>query len=43
MLSDEELEWVNVYHKRVWDHLSPFISDKKTLKWLGKMTSAIGR
>ncbi len=43
LLTDEELDWVNEYHKRVWEELSPSISDKKTLKWLGKMTSAIGR
>lgn len=43
LLTDEELDWVNDYHKRVWEELSPSISDKKTLKWLGKMTSAIGR
>ena len=43
LLTDEELDWVNDYHKRVWEELSPSVSDKKTLKWLGKMTSAIGR
>ncbi|MBO7507972.1 MAG: M24 family metallopeptidase C-terminal domain-containing protein, partial [Paludibacteraceae bacterium] len=43
LLTDEELDWVNDYHKRVWEELSPSVSDKKTLKWLGKMTSVIGR
>ena len=43
LLTDEELNWVNEYHKRVWETLSPAIFDKKTLKWLGKMTSVIGR
>ncbi len=43
LLSDVELKWLNDYNERVWDNLSPFITSKKTLIWLSKMTSPIGR
>lgn len=43
MLSDEELDWVNRYHERVWNSLSPSIRSEKTLNWLSKMTSVMTR
>lgn len=43
LLSDIELKWLNDYNERVWEALSPSITSKKTLIWLSKMTSPIGR
>lgn len=43
MLSDEELDWLNTYHERVKNALSPLVISEKTLKWLAKMTSPMMR
>ena len=42
LLSDQELNWVNTYHKQVYDRLSPLLSDvEKT--WLADKTSPLCR
>ncbi len=40
MLSDEQAQWLNDYHARVYDALSPHLG-KDECKWLKKKTSAI--
>ena len=40
MLSKEEIEWLNEYHKRVYDVLSPHL-DEEERKWLLAETAAI--
>ncbi|MDA3846896.1 MAG: aminopeptidase P family protein [Vallitaleaceae bacterium] len=40
MLSSDELEWLNNYHKAVYDHLSPFLEEEE-IAWLGNMTKAL--
>ena len=33
MLDDEEIEWIDNYHKRVFESLSPFLTEDER-KWL---------
>ena len=41
MLSDEEIEWVNMYHQRVFKALSPKLKENTTvLDWLEENTAA---
>ena len=40
MLSDEELQWLNDYHRIVYDRLSPHLRDDERL-WLREATSEI--
>lgn len=42
LLTDEELEWLNGYHKIVYDKLSPLLSGKE-LEWLKKHTQPISK
>ena len=41
MLTDGEKDWLNTYHRDVWDKLSPHIDDKDVLAWLKNATQAI--
>lgn len=34
MLTDEEREWLDSYHKLVWDTLSPLLTDEADREWL---------
>ena len=34
MLTGEELEWLDSYHKLVWDTLSPLLTDEADREWL---------
>ena len=34
MLSDEEKDWVNTYHEKVWENLSSRIPEGSTKEWL---------
>ena len=34
MLSEEEIQWLNSYHARVFDAVSPLINDAAILEWL---------
>ncbi|KAA6226291.1 aminopeptidase P family protein [Campylobacter sp. LR286c] len=40
LLDDFEKNWLNAYHKKVYDGLSPFL-DEKTKKWLSVKTAKI--
>lgn len=40
MLSSEETEWVNNYHRKVWDALSPML-DESHREWLKEKTEPI--
>jgi Xaa-Pro aminopeptidase len=42
ILNDEEIKWVNEYHKRVYDTLSPLLSgEPDTVKWLEQACSPL--
>lgn len=41
LLTTEEIEWVNQYHKTVYEKLSPHIEDAAVLEWLKARTAAI--
>ncbi|OMH82112.1 putative Xaa-Pro aminopeptidase P [Zancudomyces culisetae] len=42
ILTQSEIEWINSYHKRVFDTLSPLLEDDKpALEWLKKNTGPI--
>jgi len=38
MMRPEETEWLNHYHKRVYDELSPLFEDEDDREWLGQQT-----
>lgn len=40
MLSAAEIGWLNRYHKKVWDKISPLV-DRSTREWLEGATSAL--
>ena len=40
LLNDEEVEWLNLYHKNVFDKLSTYLNDKEK-KWLKLVTEPI--
>ncbi|MBL4665817.1 MAG: aminopeptidase P family protein, partial [Sneathiella sp.] len=40
ILSEPEIQWLNVYHQQVWAKISPSL-DGDTLKWLKEATAAI--
>ena len=42
LMTDDELEWLNSYHRTVYEKLSPGLSGKE-LAWLKKHTEPIGR
>jgi Xaa-Pro aminopeptidase len=42
MLSDEELQWLNDYHRMVYERLSPQLDEDESL-WLRDATKPIGR
>ncbi|KAJ1679644.1 hypothetical protein EV182_001628 [Spiromyces aspiralis] len=42
IFTDHEVEWLNAYHKRVWDTLSPLVKDDElTYEWLKRETSPL--
>lgn len=41
LMSERELRWLNDYHKKVYETLSPYLADEE-LQWLGEMTEEIG-
>ena len=41
MMTDEEVQWLNSYHRRVRETLSPHLSDEERA-WLDEATKAIG-
>ncbi|MBD3375342.1 M24 family metallopeptidase [candidate division KSB1 bacterium] len=40
LLSGKEIDWLNQYHKRVWDELSPLLDDNET-EWLTEKTKPL--
>ena len=45
-LNDQELDWVNAYHQRVWDEIAPLLKGKgkdEALAWLKNATAPIKR
>ena len=42
MLSDEEVEWLNCYHRRVYDAIAPHVSMDER-EWLREATKEIRR
>ncbi|KAK7047847.1 hypothetical protein VNI00_006175 [Paramarasmius palmivorus] len=44
LVSEEEIQWLNEYHKEVWDKISPLVkNDERALKWLEKECQAISK
>jgi Xaa-Pro aminopeptidase len=43
LLTDEELSWLNAYHAKTWDKLSPLISDEAVQTWLKAATAPLSR
>ncbi len=41
MLLPEEVEWLNSYHRRVWEALSPLLEDAGDREWLKEATRRI--
>ena len=41
MLTTEEVNWLNEYHRRVFDELSPLLTDESTVEWLREATKEI--
>ena len=42
MLSENEIIWLNNYHKKVYEKISPYIN-KKELEWLANVTSPLSK
>ena len=44
MLEDQELDWINAYHQRVWDEVTPLLANKDdALAWLQLATAPLNR
>ncbi|TXY00465.1 aminopeptidase P family protein [Vibrio mimicus] len=41
LLTKPELNWLNQYHQKVWDEVSPLIKDEMTRQWLAQATSPL--
>ena len=42
LMNDEEIQWLNDYHKHVYEKVSPLVSERAR-KWLEKKTQPISR
>ena len=40
LLDDNEVEWLNDYHRRVYEELAPHLADDER-QWLAEATAAI--
>jgi len=40
LMTDEEIKWLNDYHKDVWHTISPLV-EGKTLEWLRTATAPV--
>ena len=40
LMTDEEIQWLNAYHKTVYDRLSPYLNDEEK-EWLRSATDKI--
>ena len=43
LLTDAELDWLNAYHARGREEVSPLVADDTVLDWLEKMTAPLSR
>ena len=43
LLTDVELDWLNAYHARVRQEVSPLVEDEGVRAWLETMTAKISR
>ncbi|MFG0605800.1 aminopeptidase P family protein [Vibrio mimicus] len=41
LLTKPELNWLNQYHQKVWDEVSPLITNEATRQWLVQATSPL--
>lgn len=42
ILNKEDIKYINEYHQRIWDTLSPILNnDLRSLEWLKNVTSPI--
>ncbi|EGR1307448.1 aminopeptidase P family protein [Vibrio cholerae] len=41
LLTKPELHWLNQYHQKVWDEVSPFIKEAHVREWLQQATSPL--
>lgn len=41
VLNDSEVDWINSYHKEVWEKASPRVEDPKVLEWLKTNTAPL--
>jgi Xaa-Pro aminopeptidase len=42
-LDEAELDWLNAYHARVREEVSPLIEEESVKVWLEKMTAPLSR
>lgn len=42
IMSDEEIEWINSYHQKVYDKLAPYLDDEER-EWLKEKTTELTR
>lgn len=43
LLTDQEISWINDYHKQVFDRLSALLENEEDKKWLAEKTTPIAR
>ena len=41
MMLPDEVEWLNQYHRHVYDELAPLLTDEADLQWLRQATKEI--
>lgn len=41
LLSEQEVQWVDAYHRDVWDKVSPLIEDAQAKEWLRDATTPL--
>ncbi len=41
LMTERELQWLNIYHRRVYETLKPYFEGEE-LQWLAKATAEIG-
>jgi Xaa-Pro aminopeptidase len=41
LLSEQEVQWVDAYHRDVWDKVSPLIDDAQAKDWLREATTPL--
>ncbi len=43
LLTDAELDWVNAYHARVLETITPLLADEETKEWLARAAAPLSR